>query len=100
MSHSNGAAPEQLGAVVPNGNGMALSVHDAPGLQQLVVAAGDAERERIERDIHDGAQQRFTALRVRLELAAERHQARGEKEVSTELRGFAHEVEDAIDDIR
>jgi signal transduction histidine kinase len=31
-----------------------------------IVAAVDAERRRIERDLHDGAQQRLVALRVRL----------------------------------
>jgi CheY-like chemotaxis protein len=38
---------------------------------------GAAERERIERDLHDGAQQRLTALAVRLSLAAERFGERG-----------------------
>ncbi len=36
-----------------------------------VVAAADAERRRIERDLHDGAQQRLTALSVKLLLAAQ-----------------------------
>jgi signal transduction histidine kinase len=34
-----------------------------------LVAAGDAERRRLERDLHDGAQQRFVALALRLRLA-------------------------------
>jgi signal transduction histidine kinase len=37
-----------------------------------LVEAADAERRRLERDIHDGAQQRVTALMVRLRLGAER----------------------------
>jgi signal transduction histidine kinase len=40
-------------------------------LARLVETAAD-ERRRIERDLHDGAQQRLTALLVRLQLAAER----------------------------
>jgi signal transduction histidine kinase len=36
-----------------------------------LAAAADAERRRIERDLHDGAQQRLIALRVRLQLAEE-----------------------------
>jgi signal transduction histidine kinase len=36
-----------------------------------VVAATDRERRRIERDIHDGAQQRLVALSVRLAMARE-----------------------------
>lgn len=35
-----------------------------------LVAAGDLERRRIERDLHDGAQQRLTALRLQLRDAA------------------------------
>ena len=37
-----------------------------------IVAAGDAERRRIERDLHDGAQQRLVALSVTLGLEATR----------------------------
>jgi signal transduction histidine kinase len=33
-----------------------------------LVAVGDAERRRLERDLHDGAQQRFVALALRLRL--------------------------------
>jgi signal transduction histidine kinase len=36
-----------------------------------VVAAADAERRRIERDLHDGAQQRLVVVRVRLGLTGE-----------------------------
>ena len=36
-----------------------------------IQAAADSERRRIERDLHDGAQQRLVALRVRLGLAGE-----------------------------
>jgi signal transduction histidine kinase len=34
-----------------------------------IVEAGDAERRRIERDLHDGAQQRLVALAMRLDQA-------------------------------
>jgi Histidine kinase len=40
-------------------------------LARRVLAAGDADRQRIERDLHDGVQQRLTGLRIRLTLAAE-----------------------------
>jgi signal transduction histidine kinase len=36
-----------------------------------ILAAADDERRRIERDLHDGGQQRLVALRIRLELADE-----------------------------
>ena len=37
-----------------------------------IVEAGDAERRRVERDLHDGAQQRLVALAMRLQLERER----------------------------
>ena len=36
-----------------------------------IVDAADAERRRVERDLHDGAQQRLLALAMRLQLARE-----------------------------
>jgi signal transduction histidine kinase len=40
--------------------------------RRRIVAAGDEERRRIERDIHDGAQQRLVALAANLGTARER----------------------------
>ena len=37
--------------------------------RQRIVEAGDAQRRRVERDLHDGAQQRLVALAMRLEAA-------------------------------
>ena len=39
--------------------------------QARAVAAGDAERRRVERDLHDGAQQKLVALQIRVGLARE-----------------------------
>jgi signal transduction histidine kinase len=39
--------------------------------RERIVAAQDAERRRLERDIHDGAQQQFVAIAVNLRLAQE-----------------------------
>ncbi|HET6547353.1 MAG TPA: histidine kinase, partial [Solirubrobacter sp.] len=40
-----------------------------------LVEAGDAERRRLGRDLHDGAQQRLVALMIELQLARERFDA-------------------------
>jgi signal transduction histidine kinase len=37
--------------------------------RERLMSAGDAERRKLERDLHDGAQQRFVALALRLRLA-------------------------------
>jgi signal transduction histidine kinase len=36
--------------------------------RRRIVAAGDAERRRLERDLHDGAQQRLVALSLQLQM--------------------------------
>ena len=41
---------------------------DLRGSRARIVAAGDAERRRLERDLHDGAQQRLVALTIALGL--------------------------------
>src|SRR6476646_12010757 len=43
-----------------------------------VVAAADAERRRIERDLHDGAQQRLVSLAMNLGMARERFESESE----------------------
>jgi signal transduction histidine kinase len=44
-------------------------IEDLRASRQRLVAAQDEERRRIERDIHDGAQQQLVALAVQLKLA-------------------------------
>ena len=64
-----------------------------------IQAAADAERQRMERDLHDGAQQRLVALRVRVELAGE---LAGEDPGSgvTLLHELGSELEQALDEVR
>lgn len=77
-----------------------LSRATRPRMARRLVAAADAERERIEQDLHDGVQQQLTGLRIRLGLAAERFHARGNTEASAALEGFGDDVESVIDDVR
>ena len=62
-------------------------------------AAADDERRRIERDLHDGAQQRLIALRIKLELAAERT-GDGRGAGAALLRGLGDEVVQALEEVR
>lgn len=70
-----------------------------------IVSAGDAERRRLERDLHDGAQQHLVAMAVKLRLAedlteedpAEAASVIGElrrdlKDAIAELRALAHGI--------
>ena len=69
-------------------------------LARRVLAAGDYDRQRIERDLHDGVQQRLTGLRIRLALAADDFQERGDTDASAALNGFGEEVQQAIEEVR
>ena len=59
----------------------------------------DRERRRIERDLHDGAQQRLAALRARLGMVAERIET-GRRRAPGAIRALADEVELTIDEVR
>jgi signal transduction histidine kinase len=64
-----------------------------------ILASAYAERRRIERDLHDGAQQRLVALRIRLELAAEAVAA-GRAEPVALFRELGAEAEVALEEVR
>ena len=74
-------------------------IHELRASRARVLAAADDERRRVERDLHDGAQQRLLALYVHLELAAERREQEDPDE-AVELRKLAGEVEEALEEMR
>jgi signal transduction histidine kinase len=58
-----------------------------------VVAATDRERRRIERDLHDGAQQRLDALAVNLLVARQQSEAEPAASVTITVTGSGHGLE-------
>jgi signal transduction histidine kinase len=74
-------------------------VEDLRASRQRLVAAQDEERRRLERDIHDGAQQQLVALAVKARLAqqlVDRDPAR-----AVEVLGqIEAETQDALGDLR
>jgi signal transduction histidine kinase len=62
---------------------LTAKVDDARSAQARIIAAADAERRRIERDLHDGAQQRLVSLSLKLGMARKRL---GENADDTTLR--------------
>ena len=64
-----------------------------------IMSGADRERQRIERDLHDGAQQSLVALRIRLELAGEllRESPAGAEQL---LGKLSTEVDDALEQVR
>jgi signal transduction histidine kinase len=63
-----------------------------------IVRAADVERERIERNLHDGAQQRLLALSFALRMAQSR--ADGNLELKVALDDAAEELKEALSELR
>jgi signal transduction histidine kinase len=64
-----------------------------------IVAASDDARRRIERDLHDGAQQRLVSLGLELRIAAEGVPAELPA-LDAQLGSVADEIDGVIDDLR
>jgi signal transduction histidine kinase len=64
-----------------------------------ILSAVDFERQRIERDLHDGAQQRLVALRVALEMVTEEVEGNPQTALAL-LNKLAADVEKTLDDVR
>jgi signal transduction histidine kinase len=65
-----------------------------------IVAAGDSARRRIERDLHDGAQQRLVLLALQLRGPVLAALPPGADELRAQLDEVATEVISALDDLR
>ena len=61
-----------------------------------IVSAGDSERRKIERALHDGAQQHLVALRVKVGLAGEL----ADPQVARRLADVGTELEEILDELR
>lgn len=93
-----GAQPELLDTVSSLA-ALALDRQRATVAQQAAVAATHAERRRIERDLHDGAQQRLIALRIELGLV-EAMATTNPALTATRLRALQTAVEEALCELR
>ncbi len=63
-----------------------------------LVEAGDAERRRLERDLHDGAQSRLVALAMQLRLA--RRRAEGRPDITAMLDEASAELQESLRELR
>ncbi len=75
------------------------SLRDLRESRARILSAVDYERQRIERDLHDGAQQRLVALRVALELAAETAEQDPQAAVAL-LAKLGTDVEATLNEVR
>lgn len=65
-----------------------------------IAAAADEERRRIERDLHDGAQQRLVALALELRSAQRQLDASDDADVARLLASTADELQVAVEELR
>ena len=91
-----------LGAVLLGSNAdpeLTAEVSDLRDARSRIIAAADAERRRIERDLHDGAQQRLVALALTLRMA-EKRADEGDPEAGDLVRSAAEEAGLALNELR
>jgi signal transduction histidine kinase len=90
---------DTLAAVAESNRALVESHAELRASRRRVIAAGDDARVRIERDIHDGAQQRLVALAVQLQLAAQLGRT-GTPINPDQLESMHAESREAIDELR
>ncbi len=78
---------------------LAGALREVEASRARLVQAGDAERRRLERDLHDGAQQRLVSLGMSLRLA-QRHLADGTVDVDGLLDQGVAELATAVAELR
>ncbi len=74
-------------------------VEQLRGSQKRLVSAQDEERRKLERNLHDGAQQQLVALAVKLRLA-EQVAERDPPKVKELLAGLQSDAGDALENLR
>lgn len=83
----------------PSCDELLLEVEELRASRARVVAAADAERRRIERDLHDGAQQHLVALAVNLQLVRQLADS-DPAGAKTLLEEIARDVREALESVR
>jgi len=73
---------------------------DIQSSRTRIVERGDGERRRLERDLHDGAQQRLLALLYDLRLARASAEAAGETQASALLASALDEADASLNELR
>jgi signal transduction histidine kinase len=73
-------------------------VEELRGSRARVIEAGQKERQRLERNLHDGAQQRLIALSLRLSLLEKK--VGGTPELRDELDAARQEIALSLDELR
>ena len=68
--------------------------------RRRLIAARDRERHRLERDLHDGAQQQVVALKVKLGIANTVAQREDADDIADRLAALSDDTQEAVDALR
>jgi signal transduction histidine kinase len=79
---------------------VARQLEEVRASRQRIVQAADSERRRVERDLHDGAQQRLIGLAMEVGRLRAQAKQRGDEELGASLDNVAANVESAIEELR
>ncbi len=73
-------------------------VEELRGSRTRIVEAGQRERQRLERNLHDGAQHRLVALSLQLSLLEE--ELAGQSSATAQLERAREEIDTSLDELR
>ncbi|MEA2681852.1 MAG: hypothetical protein QOK05_180 [Chloroflexota bacterium] len=95
LAHQAGLVMKNVGLTAD----LQARLHDLRESRKRLVTAQDAERRRLERNLHDGAQQHLVALKVKLGLA-EMLASKDPVRTETTLDELASEADEALATLR
>jgi signal transduction histidine kinase len=93
------AGADEVVAIVRDVTDLRQAMRDLTDSRARIVAAGDAERRRVERNLHDGAQQRLVTVALHLHLVRRRLET-DPGEVPALIEAAQAELTMALEEIR
>ena len=94
------SGPDEVTAIVRDFTDQRKAEADVRASRARIVTAGDAERRRLERNLHDGAQQRLVALSLALRRARAGLEPSTAASLETSLDEAAQLARDALTELR
>jgi signal transduction histidine kinase len=94
------SGPDEVTAIVRDFTDQRKAEADVRASRARIVTAGDAERRRLERNLHDGAQQRLVALSLALRRARNQLETATVEDMQASLDGAAQLARDAMTELR
>ena len=80
------------------GDELSAKIEELSASRTRIVESGDAARRRLERDLHDGAQQRLVSVALSLRIL--RSRVDGDDDAARELESARSELDQALEELR